>query len=574
MNKLKQEYVNCKKQFYLKNKFNFIMTLIFQVVSAIFNISIALFILLLIESMETKNVDKFKEALVVMVAIIIGFTSSSLFLKFFKNLYMHKALSQLKHYVFNKILNKSIGEFNNASTGKYISAFSNDLNSIELNYLNGNIMIFNYVFMLVVTFIALFRINVIIAFSAFVACIIPISVAFIFGNKLINKEKATSEENASFVDQIKDLLNGFIVIKSFKAEKEVLDLFTEQNFTLEETKRGKREATDMMLMSGQISAFLVICIIFILGIYFTFKGTMTIATVVACVQLSNYILDPIKQLVPLVTSKNAAVALIKKLAVAIEESEETNTSAVLEGLSKGIEMKDVSLKYDDGKIALNNINIDFKKGKKYAIVGPSGCGKSTLLKLLLGHFNDYEGEIKYDDNNLRDISLDSLYDVVSVIQQNVFLFDKSLIDNITMFKDFDYKKVRKAVDLAGLSKLVNEKGNDYSCGEGGRNLSGGEKQRISIARCLIRETPVLLMDEATAALDNATAFQVENEILSMDHLTSIIVTHRLEKNLLEKYDEIIVLNTGKIVENGTFNKLMSNKQYFYSLYNVSKVGIS
>ena len=241
---------------------------------------------------------------------------------------------------------------------------------------------------------------------------------------------------------------------------------------------------------------------------------------------------------------------------------------------KGIEMKDVSLKYDDGKIALNNINIDFKKGKKYAIVGPSGCGKSTLLKLLLGHFNDYEGEIKYDDNNLRDISLDSLYDVVSVIQQNVFLIDKSLIDNITMFKDFDYKKVRKAVDLAGLSKLVNEKGNDYSCGEGGRNLSGGEKQRISIARCLIRETPVLLMDEATAALDNATAFQVENEILSMDHLTSIIVTHRLEKNLLEKYDEIIVLNTGKIVENGTFNKLMSNKQYFYSLYNVSKVGIS
>jgi ABC-type multidrug transport system fused ATPase/permease subunit len=139
-----------------------------------------------------------------------------------------------------------------------------------------------------------------------------------------------------------------------------------------------------------------------------------------------------------------------------------------------------------------------------------------------------------------------------------------------MFKEFDKDKVEHANSLAGLSKLISEKGENYNCGESGCNLSGGEKQRVSIARCLIRETPVLLMDEATAALDNATAFQVENEILDMKELTRIIVTHKLEESLLRKYDEIVVMHEGTIGEKGTFEQLMGAGGYFYSLFNVAK----
>lgn len=210
----------------------------------------------------------------------------------------------------------------------------------------------------------------------------------------------------------------------------------------------------------------------------------------------------------------------------------------------------------------------FQKGKSYAIVGGSGSGKSTLIKLILGYFNQYEGKVMIDSNELGDIKLESLYDVVSVIQQNVFLFDKSIEDNITLFKEFDKDKMEKAISLAGLSKLIKEKGKNYNCGESGSNLSGGEKQRVSIARCLVRETPVLLMDEATAALDNETAFQVENEILDIDGLTRIIVTHKLQENLLRKYDEIICLREGKIEERGSFDALMENKGYFYSLAHI------
>lgn len=482
---------------------------------------------------------------------------------------MKRALSQFKNYIFQKILKKSIGEFNSEFSGKFISAFSNDLNSIELNYLNGNIMIFYYSFMFIITIAAMAYINIAIMVCVLLGCLIPVGVSLVFGKKLVSKEKMTSDENASFVGQMKDLLNGFFVIKSFKAEAEVLELFGEQNVILEETKRDRREANDAMFIAGQISSLVVIILIFVLGIYFTFKGTMTIASVLGCVQLSNFITDPIKQLVPLCTNRKAAVSLIEKLSNIIkEESNGEEDKISIDGIHSSIQLKDVRLAYDEGKVILNGINVTFQKGKSYAIVGGSGSGKSTLIKLILGYFNQYEGKVMIDSNELGDIKLESLYDVVSVIQQNVFLFDKSIEDNITLFKEFDKDKMEKAISLAGLSKLIKEKGKNYNCGESGSNLSGGEKQRVSIARCLVRETPVLLMDEATAALDNETAFQVENEILDIDGLTRIIVTHKLQENLLRKYDEIICLREGKIEERGSFDALMENKGYFYSLAHI------
>lgn len=173
--------------------------------------------------------------------------------------------------MFEKILKKSISEFNNEFSGKFISAFTNDLNSIEMNYLNGNISIFYYGFMFLIAIAAMAYVNPIITLCVLLGCFIPVGASLVFGKKLITKEKKTSDENATFVDQIKDLLNGFLVIKSFKAENEVLELFGEQNFTLEETKRERRDTNDTMFITGQISSLVVIIMIFVLGIVFTFR---------------------------------------------------------------------------------------------------------------------------------------------------------------------------------------------------------------------------------------------------------------------------------------------------------------
>ena len=219
---------------------------------------------------------------------------------------------------------------------------------------------------------------------------------------------------------------------------------------------------------------------------------------------------------------------------------------------------------------LHDITASFRPGECCAVVGASGSGKSTLLRLLMASRADYSGEIRLGRHELRELSSESLYDLVSVIEQNVFVFNASIRDNITMFSPFPEAEVERAIELSGLSALVAERGGDYLCGENGSGLSGGEGQRISIARSLLRRSEVLLVDEATAALDAATAYQVTDAILSLEGMTRILVTHSLDAALLRRCDRILALRGGRIVESGTFDELMSRRGYFYSLYTVSQ----
>ena len=187
----------------------------------------------------------------------------------------------------------------------------------------------------------------------------------------------------------------------------------------------------------------------------------------------------------------------------------------------------------------------------------------------MGACDGYEGSVTVDGRELRGVDPGSLYDLESLIGQSVFLFDDTVRKNITMFRDFPDEAVDGAVERAGLAALLAQRGEDYRCGENGSGLSGGERQRVSIARALLRGTPVLLLDEATAALDNQTACAVIEAILDLEGLTRLVVTHRLDPALLERYDEIFVLKNGAIAERGSFRDLMERKGYFYSLYTVA-----
>ena len=169
----------------------------------------------------------------------------------------------------------------------------------------------------------------------------------------------------------------------------------------------------------------------------------------------------------------------------------------------------------------------------------------------------------------RTISSQSLYELISIIEQNVFVFNASIVENITMFRPFPQSEIDSAIKQSGLSALIAQRGPDYFCGENGAGLSGGERQRISIARSLLRKSRVLLADEITAALDAETAKQVSNAVLSLEGLTRIVVTHKLD-SALAQYDCIVVLKAGCIVQSGSFDALMASKDYFYSLYTVSQ----
>ncbi len=571
------DYVNststrreCKKQFFVNNYLNFFVTLFSVFINSGVSISLAFIMKTVTESMERLDYGLIRDAIVLSfvtaaAALMVGFLQ-----KKYRNRYMKVGLTQFKMYVFEKLLRKSIGGFDNAGSARFISAFSNDLSSIEANYLSSNISIATQATLFVGGIGAMFFINWKLMCCVLATSFMPALIALKFGTNLTKREKQTSAKNTGFVDQVKELLDGFVVIKSFKAEKEVLRLFGRQNKELEETKRKRRETNDLISILNDSSFTVVTIVLVVVGCIFVFKKSMTIGGVLAFVQLSGYVLDPIKRMVPLISNRKAAVALIDKLADEVEDEHNDKDRVTVSSFENCICLRNTSFEYEAGKSVLQDINLTFEKGKSYAIVGNSGSGKSTLLKLLMGHFNSYAGTIKIDGVELREISMDSLYDLISVIQQNVFLFDSSIKDNITMFKEFPEEEYERAVQLAGLKALTDQKGDSYICGENGSMLSGGEKQRVSIARCLIRKSPILLMDEATASLDNKTSFAVSNSILDIEGLTKIIVTHKLTESLMRRYDEIIVFNEGHVAEKGSFDLLMSHNGLFNSLFRITQ----
>ena len=288
------------------------------------------------------------------------------------------------------------------------------------------------------------------------------------------------------------------------------------------------------------------------------------------VNLMNFVVAPVAELPGLLAGRKASDALIRKVSEALEKSSYTGGDKVLSTLSKSISLKNVSFSYEEGKEVLHDISVDFEAGKSYAIVGSSGSGKSTLLNLILSGAcgAEYSGKISWDEEDLKDSSSDSLFDQVASIQQNVFVFNSSIKDNITMFRDFPEDKVQQAVMRANLGELIKERGEDYLCGENGSGLSGGEKQRISIARSLLKDSSVLLADEITAALDSQTAYKVSSDILDLTGLTRIVVTHSLDEKLMKRYDKILVMKNGRIEEQGTFDELMARRKYFHALFTV------
>lgn len=532
----------CEKQFHKNNQVNFIMTILSLILCTALNIALAFMLQFFIESVEYGSYEILRKGFTLGTAYLIMYAMFSFLQRNYKNAYIRKAISQFKDYIFEKMLSKSISQFGNGASAKFISAFSNDLASIEINYIAGTLNLILTVMFFIGSVIAALYIQWKLAIPILAVSMISIVLSLKYGEKLVEKEKETSEENMDFVAQVKDLLNGFIVIKSFKAEKEVLQLFRQKNSKLEATKQGRRVTSDTVSIYSDISSIIVNAMIYALGFFLAYKNVMSIGMVIAFIQLGNYILHPVRYLAPQLSNRNAAIKLIERISEEIEKEEEKKEGISLKSFKKEIEFRNLNFAYDEEQTVLENINLRFEKGKSYAIVGGSGSGKSTLFKLLLGHYKDYQGDLLIDGIQIKDIDLDSLYDQISIIQQDVFLFDSSIKNNITMFRSFDEDKVTNAIEKAGLTALIEEKGEDYSCGEGGKNLSGGEKQRVSIARCLVRETPILLMDEATAALDNTIAHMVESKILSMDNLTRIIVTHRFNEAIMRKYDKIFVMN--------------------------------
>lgn len=531
---------------YTNNHLSFFVTIIILFISSILTNYMAIAMQEMVDCAISGSSNDLLYLLVKIVIYVLISTIIWLLELIFKNRFYKVALQQLKEDIFVRISSKGISSFSKESPGRYLSILTNDINSIETNYLQNNFGIILNCFYFIGALCIMLWYDALLTLCALALVAISLLVSVIFSGKLAKEEKKVSLQNESFVCLIKDIFSGFSVIKNFKAEPEVNNLFYEKNCILEQTKCKRKRTEELIKIISSCAGFSAQVGVMLLCVYFTIEGRVSVGVIIAFIQLMNFIVMPIQQLPPALANRTAAIALFAKIEEVISNNQEVLTDEQLTDIPNGISLENVSFGYDSEENILNNLNFTFKKGKSYAILGSSGSGKSTLLNLLLGGYKNYTGNINIGEKELKDISSDSLYDHISVVQQNVFVFDNTIENNITMFKSFPKEEINNAINKSGLSEFIKEKGLSYECGENGCNLSGGEKQRISIARALLCKSSILLMDEATSALDNATASAIEENLLQMKDMLRIVITHKVNPELLKQYDQVLLLENGQI----------------------------
>ena len=391
-------------------------------------------------------------------------------------------------------------------------------------------------------------------------------------------EDRLSTKNAEYLAFLKDFSIGFTIIKSYKVEAIFSKLHAAVNEKTEETMLRRERCVEKVNYFAAISGYVTRLSILFLSAYIAFtRHSISIGTVIAFSQLIHYLIDPLSSLPSMLTEAKAAYKLTDKFWDTIKreevpqntpENNRVKEEQIAEMLRGELLFNHICFSYSEGKEVLKELNLQVKEGEKVVLLGTSGSGKSTILKILMGMERAQSGTIRIGGQDTVDLGEDRIFKEISYIQQEVFIFDGTIRENICLFQTYREEELQSVIERAGLRNLVKEKGLDYLCGENGAALSGGERQRISIARSLLRKTPILLADEITASLDKENSYLVLDTLLNIENTTEILVLHDLDSRILSRVDRICVLKNGKVEEEGNFTELLEKKGYFYALYHV------
>lgn len=435
--------------------------------------------------------------LVVLWFLIYGLSGVETFFRCRAICVMNNAIRQ---DITEILLKKSYRSFHERPVGEYLSQFTNDISQIENLAWNPFFDCIRSAVTVVFSIAALLTLHWSLLAASIVTTVIMLSVPKLFHKKMEYLGSVCIQEQSAAVSRLKELLTGYDVLRFFNQDK---------LFIRDMQKAGEQ----IEKPNGNLSA-----------------------------GLSNMTQD--------VLSISSAKPYFEKIAAHMEKSVETKTETKaelfagkrMETIQKGIMINKVSYSYDK-KTVLQEFSACFEKGGKYALVGPSGCGKSTLLKLMLGCLPEYTGSIRLDNQEIRNCRPEQLWHQISYIEQDVFLFNATILDNITLGGEFTREQIRKALQDSALENdlLHMPDGLDTIVGENGGNLSGGQKQRVAIARALLYNRSILLVDEGTSALDQENAYRIENNLLSKPELTLILVSHHLSAEQKKRFTRVFTL---------------------------------
>jgi len=472
----------------------------------------------------------------------------------------------LRNHLMHKLFYLSSNQLEQKGLAYYLSKFTTDIKIIlddGVNNVYGMIMQFVFV---VVAVVYLLCVEPLILLIVAVVSIVQFGVPNFLKKKIATSRKEYTEAVEVYLDGIKNDLGGHKVIRTFDAVKQILG----KQEKLSDFVSRKNEYSSRTLYWAQALASFVNngAFLIVLGccMFFVTMGRITVGEVVAITNMMNFVLTPCKSIANGMIQLRALEKVKAELEALLEqESENDNKESIKEDIWE-ICMENANQKISES-FSLNKLTLTFEKGKKYAIVGKSGSGKSSIIKLLTEYGADYTGRVLINQRDLSRLNRESIMHVSPVCYQQTYIFNDTVFNNVALYQDYSKEEVVNALQKAGIYDTIQKlpEGVDEKIQENGRNFSGGELQRIALARLFLRERTMTFLDEITSGLDNATAYEIEKRLLDED-MTIINITHRYNKALMQKYNEIIVMDAGQIVEKGSFDELIEKEGVFFNLF--------
>lgn len=472
---------------------------------------------------------------------------------------------------YDHVIKLPMNFFSTREVGEIISRF-NDASNIREAISGVTLTMMIDVFMVIVGGVVLYMQSS----SLFAITIIPVIlyavIIFLFKNKIEDVNRQTMESNAKLTSYLVQSLSGIETIKSFNAEREV-NLETEKRF-VKVVKNIFENGTVSNIQSSikrLVEGFFAILILWLGGIQ-VLEGKITFGELLSFNALLVYYLNPIENIISLQPMIQTAVVAAERLSeildLEIEDKNECLEKIKPETLKGDISIENLYFRYGTRRNILENINLNIKQGEKVALVGESGSGKSTLVKLLLNFYKFDKGEISINKYNIKDIELEYLRDKIAYISQDIFLFNGTIIENLKLGNpSLSYEQIIDACQKAQIHDFINSLPLRYNTmvEENGSNFSGGQKQRLSIARAILKNPDILIMDEATSNLDSITEKAIERTIMEFSHgITTIMIAHRL--STIRMCNKIYILEKGKIVEQGSHINLINSNGIYHNLW--------
>jgi len=547
-------------------------TILMSILFSIVSVGIAKILENILDAVTTQNWALFRTMLFV-VPVYLALTGLVMVLSgLLTKKFITKAVQDLRAYAYNGILSRDPESFGAVNTADYISALTNDVKTIEESALIPLLQSIQYILVFLVTVAALFYYSPVIAGLMFLCLIVMYLVPASFGKAISKGQKRLSGNFAMFTAGLKDQLSGYDVIRSFQLTENVSKSFNANNDTLTRAKYRVDRLTSVSEGVAQMLAIGIQFMIMLVSGYMVLQSNMTAGVLLALIQLSGSFVQPVAVIIQNLSIMQGAKPVVERIINLGEKQPSAFSGTEMPVYQENIEFRDVSFGYKPEQPVLKKVSLTFEKNKKYAIIGASGSGKSTLIKLLSANYGGYTGQITMDGKDIRSVQLDELLAKTSVIHQNVYMFDETIEENITLHHPYSLDEWERAIKVSGVARFLPQMEDDIRTpvGENGANLSGGQRQRIAVARAIIQKKPILILDEGTSAIDSQTAYDIETALLGIPDLTMLTITHNLNPELLRQYDQIVYIENGQVAAMGEYEALLRTSRQFCGFLQIQK----